>query len=264
MWYADPARLGLYLGIFVIIIGSCFEVAEGSSFSLTKSKLKARRDNTKKNKNKKSSSFSLSSHNSNKKKSSKGGPKFSLTNQNYGKSVKHGPSSNHKCSHCVHTQINIQNPFYKKPEPEFRCPGESVEMNCLSCTRKVYRECSVAGAIKITEVRVKTEYPTSKNKCNVGAKENFGIIGGSEIWVNYGCRAKFLVCYEKGETEPMTMNCMSTSRRHECPYQLRGVHVIIKVTMLWSYGTGRCTENKSWGRDKKGIWVTDNCSATFR
>lgn len=47
------------------------------------------------------------------------------------------------------------------------------------------------------QVRILNEYETSKDSCLVGRKKNFGIIDNS-IWVNYGCRAKFLICYEKG------------------------------------------------------------------
>jgi len=44
------------------------------------------------------------------------------------------------------------------------------------------------------------EYEASNGQCTNGGKSNYGITKvGNSIWVNYGCRAKFRVCYEKGQ-----------------------------------------------------------------
>ncbi|XP_052231102.1 uncharacterized protein LOC127866806 isoform X2 [Dreissena polymorpha] len=210
----------------------------------------------------------------------RGASKFSLTNvpkarteNNSTVKAQAGSSSKSSgnCQTCVHTQIQLQlNPAQIQPvispEPIFKCPEESVEINCLSCKWRVYRQCPVHNAVLITEIHILEEFHASNGNCTVGDHDhdNFGVLGPSDIWVNHGCRARFLVCYHKAENDPKTMNCMSTTSKHMCPFRLPKIHTITKVTILWSYGSQRCTELTTWGYTDKNLWVDKGCSATFR
>ncbi|KAL4225179.1 hypothetical protein ACF0H5_015871 [Mactra antiquata] len=67
-----------------------------------------------------------------------------------------------------------------------------------------------------------------------------------------------------GRHEPKNINCMCTTSKRKCPVNLPGVNIHIQVNMLWSFGSGKCKENQSWGYDDQDIWVDKGCSATFR
>ncbi|KAL4225180.1 hypothetical protein ACF0H5_015872 [Mactra antiquata] len=56
-----------------------------------------------------------------------------------------------------------------------------------------------------TSVQIITEYDDSYNTCDHGRKKNYGISGNNAIWVNDGCRAKFLICYEKGNESTLCL-----------------------------------------------------------
>lgn len=65
------------------------------------------------------------------------------------------------------------------------------------------------------QVHILTEYDTSMGKCSASRKNNYGIINGNNIWVNDGCRAKFLVCYEKGQQHLISFKwCLQESKAH--------------------------------------------------
>ncbi|XP_045176914.2 lectin ADEL-like isoform X2 [Mercenaria mercenaria] len=240
MWLVQPIRLLIFLGVCVVIIGMFLEVTEARGLMKQQSQNTKRRQSMlgrkRKAMNKKSKQMKKQkSRQRNKKQPARPKPPKAKAPDN--------------------TKISV-----------YKCPSEAVEMNCLSCRTKVYRKCPIAGATKITRVQVMKEYPSSYEKCNVGRRENFGIEDDSNIWVNYGCRAKFLVCYEKGKHEPKTINCMCTTSKHKCPTGLQGIrlNIDIKVTILWSFGTQKCREGQNWGYNKDDIWVDHGCSATFR
>ena len=55
-----------------------------------------------------------------------------------------------------------------------------------------YQKCTIAGANQVQTLAVVQRH--SRSSCSSG--RSFGI-SGSAVWVNRGCRAKFVVCYKR-------------------------------------------------------------------
>ncbi|XP_060587998.1 uncharacterized protein LOC132743495 isoform X2 [Ruditapes philippinarum] len=243
MWLLQPHRLILFLGICIFLLGMFLDTAE--AYGMIKSPSKSKKSQ--------SSQKKLADRRRAAAKKKKQDKKQKSQKKNQYKPPKSKTPNPPKASD---TKISV-----------YRCPSEAVEMNCLSCKRKVYRRCPIASASKITKVQVLKEYTDSYGKCNVGKNENFGIYDGNNIWVDAGCRAKFLVCYDKGQHEPKTVNCIcSTSTQHKCETGLRGirVNVEVKVVLLWSFGAKKCKEGSTYTYNKDEITVLPGCSGTFR
>jgi hypothetical protein len=92
------------------------------------------------------------------------------------------------------------------------------------------------------------------------------------IWVDRGCRADFMVSayrpggpgYGPGPGRPpaagQTITCSSENgKRNYCPVQTSGRG----VQMVRQRSDARCTQNYSWGYDRRGIWVDRGCRADF-
>jgi len=104
---------------------------------------------------------------------------------------------------------------------------------------------------------------TSENKCVEGRTWGYDSDG---IWVDRGCRAEFSIAdnsgtyRDRGPSQAMqTIACEShRSKRNYCridaPYGVRLMH---------ETGRGNCVLNDTWGSDRKGVWVSNGCSAEF-
>jgi hypothetical protein len=76
------------------------------------------------------------------------------------------------------------------------------------------------------------------------------------IWVDRGCRAEFRsVGYAGGRT----IRCESDDGRYrQCSADVRG-----GVRLLRQLSDARCTEGRTWGANREGVWVNDGCRAEF-
>jgi hypothetical protein len=110
-----------------------------------------------------------------------------------------------------------------------------------------------------THAGVALEKQTSGSPCQQGY--SWGYDNGG-IWVDHGCRAHFLVEYERpgsnrgGES---IVRCSSNDgERHYCEADTRG-----DVDLIRQHSEAPCDEGVSWGFDQRGIWVDHGCRAEF-
>ncbi len=112
------------------------------------------------------------------------------------------------------------------------------------------RECSLRSA---GEVRL--EKQLSKSACIEG--RTWGQ-SGTMIWVNDGCRARFLV-YPLPSWTTYSMRCDSIKgRRKNC-----SVKSGAEVRLLKKESRTGCEQGRSWGHYGDILWVDDGCRAVF-
>jgi hypothetical protein len=105
----------------------------------------------------------------------------------------------------------------------------------------------------------------SRTPCTLG--QTWGYDRGG-IWVTAGCRGEFEIGhyggggygwgwgYEGGDY----VVCASRDYRHQfCPANIRGTVVIVN-----QISRSPCIEGRSWGYDRRGIWVDQGCSGEFQ
>jgi uncharacterized protein YegP (UPF0339 family) len=81
------------------------------------------------------------------------------------------------------------------------------------------------------------------------------------IWVDHGCRADFEVLAVSAYPAPQgqTISCNSDDmRRHYCEVDTRG-----GVRLIKQNSNAACIVDRSWGYDRRGIWVDRGCRADF-
>lgn len=129
-----------------------------------------------------------------------------------------------------------------------------------------YRTCAVPRGGYVRLVR-----QISKTRCVEG--HNWGSERGA-IWVDRGCRAEFEVGgrgggwgggggwdggWNGGHDNGQIFRCDSNDRRtHYCEVDARRVSLVRQVSKT------PCIEGRTWGRDRRGVWVTEGCRAEFR
>lgn len=83
------------------------------------------------------------------------------------------------------------------------------------------------------------------------------------IWVTQGCRADFAVgqggsrsvAYDRG-----IFQCESDDGRwHLCPLRVHG-----EVSLIRQLSRNPCIRDQNWGRDTRGVWVSQGCRGEFR
>jgi hypothetical protein len=82
------------------------------------------------------------------------------------------------------------------------------------------------------------------------------------IWVRDGCQAEFEIGGrgQGGGSAGREIVCESNSNRmHRCEADTRG-----GVELVRQISNSRCTFNRTWGYDRRSIWVSDGCRARFR
>ncbi len=100
------------------------------------------------------------------------------------------------------------------------------------------------------------------------------------IWVDHGCRADFAIEERRGgDRDPdrdgdhhrdrddnygyvsgQVVSCSSDDRhRHYCPADTRG-----GVQLIKQHSDSSCQQGRSWGFDRRGIWVDHGCRADFQ
>ena len=141
-------------------------------------------------------------------------------------------------------------------------------MQTITCEseKNAYKMCRVD---EINPRSVHIERQLSGSPCTQGV--SWGVSEGenapSGIWVNNGCRATFAYKTKGSSYEPyggtphdFNLDCVSEmSEWRHC--DVPQIHMA-RVELV--SGNNQCSGYKSWGTDDTGIWVRNNCMATFR
>ncbi|HEX9893565.1 MAG TPA: DUF3011 domain-containing protein [Gemmatimonadales bacterium] len=135
-------------------------------------------------------------------------------------------------------------------------PGDAVadngeRVNCASPGR--YVRCPAETRRGVTLIRRLSDAPCVEGR-SWGAESGF-------IWVNRGCRAEFMVG-RRGPGRPdreETVVCESSGGYHHCPVRFseRGARLVRQMS------NAACTQGRSWGFDRDGIWVDRGCRGIF-
>ena len=94
------------------------------------------------------------------------------------------------------------------------------------------------------------------------------------IWVARGCRARFVVgdrdwrhpsSGDWGDRSSSTVRCESRNyRQGYCEADTRGgVRLVRQLSRETRGGRGACVYGRTWGFDRRGIWVDHGCRADF-
>lgn len=124
-----------------------------------------------------------------------------------------------------------------------------------------------------TRGRVEIVRQLSRTKCVEG--RNWGQ-DREGLWVKDGCRADFAARGGgwnddrpgrpgngwgpgNGGDYGRVINCSSSDGRQQyCPADIRR-----NVRLVRQLSSSRCIEGRSWGWDRRGVWVTDGCRGEF-
>ena len=90
------------------------------------------------------------------------------------------------------------------------------------------------------------------------------------VWVTRGCRAEFVGEYRRGGGwgngsgdgwgGGQVIACHSNDRRQQyCDARIRR-----DVRLIRQDSRSACIEGRTWGWDRRGIWVSDGCRAQFQ
>ena len=104
----------------------------------------------------------------------------------------------------------------------------------------------------------------SRTNCVEG--RTWGIEGRHTVWVSDGCRADFIVRREREESRDehhgrrgRVVVCESENNtRHRCE-----VDTDAGVRLSRQLSRNECIEGRTWGYDRRGIWVRNGCRAEF-
>ena len=125
-----------------------------------------------------------------------------------------------------------------------------------------YKECSVDTR---GGVRLEQQLSSNTNKGGACIENQTWGWDRNKIWVDRGCRARFLVGRPQTSNRPTTsITCSSEGGRYQlCRTDTRGgVRLVEQLSKSGSRG-GQCVYNQSWGYDRTGIWVNNGCRARF-
>ena len=134
--------------------------------------------------------------------------------------------------------------------------GGSDQGGVISCSSddggRHYCPTNVQGRVQLVKQR-------SDSPC----QEGYG--WGSDrrgIWVDHGCRADFAVTPypDGGSDQGSVISCSSDDGgRHYCPADTHG-----GVQLVKQRSDSSCEQDRSWGFDRRGIWVDHGCRADFQ
>ncbi|HYL75706.1 MAG TPA: DUF3011 domain-containing protein [Bryobacteraceae bacterium] len=80
------------------------------------------------------------------------------------------------------------------------------------------------------------------------------------VWVDRGCRAEFVVTRPRDEFRGSRITCSSNhGERVYCQVDTRGM----VVQMTRQISGSPCEQGRTWGWDRRGIWVDRGCRAEF-
>ena len=134
-----------------------------------------------------------------------------------------------------------------------------------------------------TQGRVRLVQQRSESACREGYSWGSDSRG---VWVDHGCRADFAIeggrgsqdrdhdgdgdrdrdrdnnTYrgDNGYGQGQVISCSSDDmHRHYCPADTRG-----GVQLIKQHSDSSCRQGRSWGFDRRGIWVDHGCRADFQ
>lgn len=84
----------------------------------------------------------------------------------------------------------------------------------------------------------------------------------NEIWTTRGCEGDFEIGAEDGSgfvDVPRRLTCESKDRRK----RFCGASITTDVNLVRQLSGSACVEGRSWGWDRRGVWVDDGCRAEF-
>ena len=119
--------------------------------------------------------------------------------------------------------------------------------------RRNYCAADVRGGVEL--VRQRSDSPCIFNR-------TWGFINGRGIWVDRGCRADFVITRPNwgGWDNGYNIYCASDNgRRNVCPTDTRG-----GVQLIRQRSGSACDFGRTWGYDRRGIWVDRGCRADFQ
>jgi len=141
-------------------------------------------------------------------------------------------------------------------------------VRCESHANKT-EQCAIDGRARLVR-------QLSVTKCV--EDRNWGQARGA-VWVTDGCRAEFVVERQRGGgrwhdhdrdrdwdlgredgTHGKLLSCESFNLREKrCEVRVRrGVQLVKQKSAT------RCRQDRNWGWDRRGVWVSDGCRAEFR
>jgi hypothetical protein len=127
----------------------------------------------------------------------------------------------------------------------------------ISCSsdnmRRNYCAADVRGGVQL--VRQRSDSPCIFNR-------TWGFINGRGIWVDRGCRADFQITRPNwgGWDNGYNIYCASDNGgRNVCPTDTRG-----GVQLIRQRSGSACDYGRTWGYDRRGIWVDRGCRADFQ
>jgi hypothetical protein len=127
----------------------------------------------------------------------------------------------------------------------------------ISCSsdnmRRNYCAADVRGGVQL--VRQRSDAPCVFNR-------TWGFINGRGIWVDRGCRADFAITRPNwgGWDNGYNIYCASDNGgRNTCPTDTRG-----GVQLIRQRSGSACDFGRTWGYDRRGIWVDRGCRADFQ
>jgi hypothetical protein len=127
----------------------------------------------------------------------------------------------------------------------------------ISCSsdnmRRNYCAADVRGGVQL--VRQRSDAPCVFNR-------TWGFVNGRGIWVDRGCRADFAITRPNwgGWDNGYNIYCASDNGgRNVCPTDTRG-----GVQLVRQRSGSACDFGRTWGYDRRGIWVDRGCRADFQ
>ncbi len=149
---------------------------------------------------------------------------------------------------------------------EFRARGSAapaVEGAAPKLVRRVVR-CESNGRPQSCPVRlegapVRLLRQNSRMPCREGHSWGYR---RNEIWTTRGCEGDFEIGAEDGGgfvDVPRRLTCESKDRRK----RFCGATISTGANLVRQLSGSPCVEGRSWGWDKRGVWVDDGCRAEF-
>lgn len=145
--------------------------------------------------------------------------------------------------------------------------GEAIETFVCESENNGHNECRFRSTGVVT---VHVQRQLSRARCEFN--ESWGSFDGG-VWVDYGCRAEFVVRRPPGNSSPrptggtlQTVTCESINNSHATcrlsGFNFESVHIERKLS------SAPCTRGVSWGvssgeNSPPGIWVDRGCRAVF-
>ena len=125
-------------------------------------------------------------------------------------------------------------------------------ISCESAGRD-YKFCPIETRGDVRLVKQLSQQP-----CTAGRTWGFQRDG---VWVTDGCRAQFEVGYADASWDDgqRTVTCESNDRQYtRCRAWTYG-----SVRLARQLSSAKCTQDRTWGYDREGVWVTEGCRGVF-